>query len=219
MRECAEGVEAFRGDSLMPLFSKIQSMSGPRWSGATDSRQLRQLGGMAASYDRSGSERPAGILPAERARLAGMKGGMVDISEETRRRGLPTRVVQFRVLLAQYGLYALTNVVLLTINALTTPGDWWFLWVVWGWGVVFAAHAGYFVRGAVGAHVLTYVVAGAGLIVIHVVYSDQRWFYWVLLPWAGLLTLHVLFSSGLRRRYFEWEETLASPESEREPRR
>ncbi len=125
-------------------------------------------------------------------------------------RKLPERVIQFRLLLAHYGIYALTNVVLLTINALTSPGEWWFLWVVWGWGIVFAAHAGFFVRGLAGAHVMIFLVGGAGIVVIDLVYSDQRWFYWVLLPWALILTLHVLFSSSLRRRYFEWEQTLAS---------
>lgn len=132
------------------------------------------------------------------------------------KQALPDRVIQFRVLLGHYGLYALTNVVLLTINALTTPGNWWFLWVVWGWGIVFAAHAGYFVRGLAGAHLMAYLVGGAGLIVIDVVYSDQRWFYWVLLPWALVLILHILFSSSLRRRYLEWENTLASSPPDRE---
>jgi len=146
------------------------------------------------------------------------EGAMADQIDETQQRRLPARVLQFRMLLAHYGVYALTNVVLLTINALTTPGNWWFLWVVWGWGVVFAAHAGYFGRGLVGAHVLTFLLGGVGFVVIDIVYSDQRWFYWVLIPWAAVLILHMLFASTLRRRYFEWEETLASPGSEREPR-
>ena len=135
---------------------------------------------------------------------------------EQEQRPLPDRVIQFRILLAHYGVYALTNVILLTINALTTSGNWWFLWVVWGWGIVFAAHAGYFTRGLVGAHAMTFLIGGAGLVAIDVVYSDQRWFYWVLLPWIVVLMLHVLFASSMRRRYLEWESTLASPESERD---
>jgi hypothetical protein len=101
------------------------------------------------------------------------------VAEATRERGrTPRRVVELRILLAHYGLYALTNLVLLAINALTTPGTWWFLWFVWAWGIVLAAHAGYFFRGWIGAHVCAFVVGGAGLIAIDFLYSDQRWFYW-----------------------------------------
>ena len=122
---------------------------------------------------------------------------------------LTERVIAFRLLLVHYGIYALTNLVLLTINALTTPGNWWFLWVVAGWGVIIAAHAGFFVRGLAGAHVMVYIVGALGLIAIDLIYSDQRWFYWPLLPWLIILIIHLMFASSLRRRYLDWEATLA----------
>ncbi len=125
---------------------------------------------------------------------------------------VPGRVIAFRLLLVHYGLYALTNVVLLTINALTTPGNWWFLWVVGGWGIVFAAHTGYFLWGPAGAHVMAFIVGNICLIAIDLIYSDQRWFYWVLLPWLVVMILHlVLTASSVRRRYFAWESMLAQP--------
>lgn len=137
----------------------------------------------------------------------------MDAAEPNRAR-LSSRVVQFRMLLAFYGLYALTNMILLTINALTTPGDWWFLWVVCGCGVVVAAHAGSVVRGLFEAHLLTFIVGCIVLFVIDLIYSDRRWFYWMLLPWGAILALHGLFCSRLQRRYVEWEAALVSPESE-----
>ena len=122
-----------------------------------------------------------------------------------------SRVLAFRWLLGHYALYALTNIVLLTINVLTTPGTWWFLWVVGAWGIFVAAHAGYFLRGFVGAHIATFASAALGMVIIDLVYSDKRWFYWPLLPWLFILGLHVLFASSLRRRYFAFEASLTQP--------
>jgi hypothetical protein len=36
--------------------------------------------------------------------------------------------------------YVLVNAGLLTINLLTSPGDWWFYWPMLGWGIGLAAH-------------------------------------------------------------------------------
>lgn len=132
------------------------------------------------------------------------------------KRATPKRIKKFRALLAHYGLYALTNIVLLTINFLTTRGNWWFLWVVWGWGVLFAAHAGYFLRGWAGAHLGAFLVGGAGLVTIDLVYSDQRWFFWPLLPWGFLLILHLLLSTILPQRYLAWEATLVRENADRD---
>ena len=132
---------------------------------------------------------------------------------------LPRRVIAFRLLLVHYGIYALTNMILLTINALTTPGNWWFLWVVGGWGIVIAAHAGFFVRGLAGAHLMTFIVAAIGLTAIDLIYSDRRWFYWPLLPWLIFLILHLMFASNLRRRYLDWEATLAQAPPNQDPKR
>jgi hypothetical protein len=48
-----------------------------------------------------------------------------------------------RKLLAVHGaLYAVINALLFTVNFLTTPGEWWFLFSVVFWGLALAAHAG-----------------------------------------------------------------------------
>jgi hypothetical protein len=39
-------------------------------------------------------------------------------------------------------LFALINALLFTVNALTTPGEWWVLFSVFVWGLVLALHAG-----------------------------------------------------------------------------
>lgn len=45
-------------------------------------------------------------------------------------------------LLAAHGaLFAVVNALFFTVNFLTTPGEWWFLFSVVFWGLVLAAHA------------------------------------------------------------------------------
>lgn len=39
-------------------------------------------------------------------------------------------------------LYAVLNALLFTVNFLSTPGEWWFLFPVVFWGLALAAHAG-----------------------------------------------------------------------------
>jgi hypothetical protein len=39
-------------------------------------------------------------------------------------------------------MFAIVNGLLFTVNALTTPGEWWFLFSVFFWGLACAAHAG-----------------------------------------------------------------------------
>ena len=59
---------------------------------------------------------------------------------------------------------------------------------------------------------MAFIVGNICLIAIDLIYSDQRWFYWVLLPWLIVLIFHlVLTASSVRRRYFEWESMLAQP--------
>jgi hypothetical protein len=39
-------------------------------------------------------------------------------------------------------IFAIVNGLLFTVNFLTTPGEWWFLFSVFFWGLALAAHAG-----------------------------------------------------------------------------
>ena len=39
-------------------------------------------------------------------------------------------------------IFAIVNGLLFTVNFLTTPGEWWFLFSIFFWGLALAAHAG-----------------------------------------------------------------------------
>ncbi len=45
-------------------------------------------------------------------------------------------------------VYALGNVFLFVVNVLTSPGNWWFYWPLFGWGICIVIHwASVFWRG------------------------------------------------------------------------
>jgi hypothetical protein len=46
-------------------------------------------------------------------------------------------------LAAHAAVFALLNGLFFAVNALTTPGEWWFLFPVFFWGLALIAHAGY----------------------------------------------------------------------------
>lgn len=48
-----------------------------------------------------------------------------------------------RWLVAHAAVFALINGLLFTVNALTTPGEWWFLFSVVFWGLALAAHSAF----------------------------------------------------------------------------
>lgn len=48
-----------------------------------------------------------------------------------------------RWLAAHAAVFAVINGLLFTVNALTTPGEWWFLFSVVFWGLALAAHAAF----------------------------------------------------------------------------
>lgn len=48
-----------------------------------------------------------------------------------------------RWLAAHAALFAVINALLFTVNALTTPGEWWFLFSVFFWGLALGGHAAF----------------------------------------------------------------------------
>lgn len=54
-----------------------------------------------------------------------------------------------RWLAAHTAVFMLINALLFTVNALTTPGEWWFLFSLVFWGLALSGHAGF----AIGAGV------------------------------------------------------------------
>lgn len=91
---------------------------------------------------------------------------------------------------------------LLLINLATGVPPFWFLFPLWGWGILIAAHAGFLIapRGLLGPSIGIYVVTNLGLIVIDFVYSSTRWFYWPLLIWGIAVLIHIGAVVTLRLR-------------------
>jgi hypothetical protein len=48
-----------------------------------------------------------------------------------------------RWLAAHAAVFTVVNALLFTVNALTTPGEWWFLFSVFFWGLALGAHAAF----------------------------------------------------------------------------
>jgi hypothetical protein len=48
-----------------------------------------------------------------------------------------------RWLAVHAAVFALINALLFTVNALTTPGEWWFLFSLFFWGLALGAHAAF----------------------------------------------------------------------------
>ncbi len=109
------------------------------------------------------------------------------------------RSVQLRVWQGHVALYLATMLVLVVINGLATPDTWWVLWPAWGWGMLLAAHTGYFFLGHLGAHAALYVVAVLGLFLIDAVYAEQSWFYWPMIGWGIALAAHAYVFFGFSK--------------------
>lgn len=124
---------------------------------------------------------------AARAALTwrGLRLGSGLTAEESRLQWLQLRVFGWH--LAAFLFLALFFIV---VNGISTPGTWWSLFVVWGVGFPLAIHAGYLVRGWLGAHAGLFVVTNLGLFLIDVAYSENWWFYWPLLAWLPFVVLH-----------------------------
>lgn len=56
-----------------------------------------------------------------------------------------------RWLAAHAAFFAVINGLLFTVNALTTPGEWWFLFPVVFWGLALAAHSAFALGAGVSA--------------------------------------------------------------------
>lgn len=106
------------------------------------------------------------------------------------------RSVQMRVWEAHFGLYLVVMLVLLIINALASPGDWWFVWPAWGWGMPLALHTGYLLAGHLGGHAALFAVANLGFFAIDSTIAGETWFFWPLVSWAIALAAHVYLFLG-----------------------
>jgi 2TM domain len=51
------------------------------------------------------------------------------------------RVAALRGFYIHLTVFLLVNALLFVINIVTSPGTWWFYWVLFGWGIGLLAHA------------------------------------------------------------------------------
>jgi hypothetical protein len=61
--------------------------------------------------------------------------------QETRYRNAKKRVEALRGFYVHLTVYVLVNLLLFTINMLTSPDGLWFFWPLMGWGIAVALHA------------------------------------------------------------------------------
>lgn len=107
------------------------------------------------------------------------------------------RTIQSRVWTVHFALYLFVMLILLVINALTTPGTWWVLWPAWGWGIPLAVHTGYLLFGHLGGHAFGFGMVNAGLFMIDAtLVAESTWFFWPLLGWAIALGIHAYLYFG-----------------------
>ena len=106
------------------------------------------------------------------------------------------RSVQLRVWEAHLALFLLTMLLLSVINVLATPGEWWVVWPLWGWGMPFALHTGYLLAGHLGGHAALFAVANLGFFAIDSSLAGETWFFWPLVSWAIALAAHVYLFLG-----------------------
>jgi hypothetical protein len=74
-----------------------------------------------------------------------------DVIESRRTKEATERVRSSRKrwLAAHAAVFAVINALLFTVNALTTPGEWWFLFSIVFWGLALAAHSALALAGGV----------------------------------------------------------------------
>jgi len=71
------------------------------------------------------------------------------MTEEEKYRRARERVEEIRSFYIHVMVYVIVNIVLFIINAVNSPGAWWFYWPLFGWGVAVFIH-GVSVFGAKG---------------------------------------------------------------------
>ena len=100
------------------------------------------------------------------------------------------QAVQLRIFAVHAAVFLGLSVILVIINWSTTPDVSWAIWPIWGLGIVFAGHTGYFARGFLGLHILLFAIVNLGLFVIDATYSGGQWFFYPLIAWGALLLVH-----------------------------
>jgi len=90
------------------------------------------------------------------------------------------------------------NILLLVINMLVDHSNPWFLYCLWGWGMVLALQAGltYRWKGLVGAQLAFTSVLLTGLSTINIHFGSGPWVVWVYVSLGIPLIAHLLYVFG-----------------------
>ncbi len=139
------------------------------------------------------------ITSANAAAEAAVSWTGLSLSRPATSSGARVQIVQVRIFFISLGVCFAIGAAIVLINALATPGHWWSMWVIWPACIVLAFHAGYLLRGWIGAHAGLFLSVNAGLIVIDFRYSPNHWFFWPLSGWAILLVVHDFVDIRYRR--------------------
>ncbi|MEZ4520810.1 MAG: 2TM domain-containing protein [Thermomicrobiales bacterium] len=144
----------------------------------------------------------------ELAGLAGLDSGAAGgVVEAEALDAIALRVESLRTLYIHLFAFITGAAAGLVLNILTYSAGPWALWPLWIWGMLLAAHAGWVLtrRGLFGSHLMLFLTANAGLIVIDLIQGGEIWFYWTLGATALALALHYLFSRDTLQAFREWE--------------
>lgn len=101
-------------------------------------------------------------------------------------------------LMGHVSLYIVVNAILAVINLLVEPGNPWFLYPLWGWGIALAAHVGitYSGKSWLLAHALVSITVSLGLAGIDLTQGASGWSIWVTWALMSLLAVHALHARG-----------------------
>ncbi len=67
-------------------------------------------------------------------------GRVIEMSDQERYERARKQVEEIRGFYYHLLVYVLVNAFLIITNILTSPGDWWFHWALFGWGIGVAVH-------------------------------------------------------------------------------
>lgn len=93
-------------------------------------------------------------------------------------------------------VFTAINVLLFVVNMLVDRSNPWFLYCLWGWGMLLAFQAGctFRWRGLLGAHAALTAVLLAGLSGINMVFGGGPWVIWILVSLGIPLFAHALYA-------------------------
>jgi hypothetical protein len=91
------------------------------------------------------------------------------------------------------GSFVLGSIILVVLDLMDRPSEWWSGWPIGVWLVILAMHAGWVLmpRRLAGAHLVGWVAGSVALIQIDVMTDGGPWWQWPVLWWGVVVALHL----------------------------